>query len=142
MDLTLSFPTSPRERMCGIVHIPRMIDKARAFRKNAMGEYIYPCPLDKMILNFLRTDPVEFCQYVVDHDRGQIEGWVAEKSMARSESEKEFLNRQILERAPDSEDRWKYFYEIRDKIDPSRTDITTWVDLIDLEEGRLQPKAS
>ena len=28
------------------------------------------------------------------------------------------------------------------KIDPSRTDIDTWADLIDLEEGRLPPKKS
>mgnify|MGYP003305351753 CR=1 FL=1 len=35
-----------------------------------------------------------------------------------------------------------YFNEIRNKIDPSRSDITTWVDLLDLEEGRLSSKTS
>jgi hypothetical protein len=44
-----------------------------------------------------------------------------------------------LERQPDSENRWERFYELRDKIDSSRKDVTTWVDLIDLEEGRLNP---
>ena len=57
-------------------------------------------------------------------------------------SELDFINEQILERKPDSEDRLKYFNEIRDKIDPSRSDVTTWVDLLDLEEGRLPPKKS
>ena len=52
----------------------------------------------------------------------------------------EFINDQILKRRPDSEDRLKYFYQTRDRIDPSRTDINTWVDLLDLEEGRLPKK--
>ena len=29
---------------------------------------------------------------------------------------------------------------IRNKIDPSRLDVTTWVDLLDLEEGRSPKK--
>lgn len=125
-----------------MVHVPRMIDKALAYKENALGEYIYPCPLDKMILNFIRTDPEEFAQFVWTHDEAQINGWLEEKGKNRSEKEKDFINEQIMGRSPDSEDRWNYFNEIRDKIDPSRTDINTWVDLIDLEEGRLQPKAS
>ncbi len=51
----------------------------------------------------------------------------------------ESVNRQILERKPDSEDRWKRFYELRDNIDSSRKDVVTWVGLIDLEEGRPMP---
>jgi hypothetical protein len=30
--------------------------------------------------------------------------------------------------------------EISDKINPSKEDINTWVDLMDLEEGRLPSK--
>ena len=60
-----------------------------------------------------------------------------EKSQNRTDSEKQFINRQILERKPDSDDRMKYFMEVRDKINPSRTDVSTWVGLLDLEEGRL-----
>ena len=54
----------------------------------------------------------------------------------------DLINEQILQRKPDSEDRLNYFDEIRNKIDPSRSDVTTWVELLDLEEGRLPPKTS
>ena len=66
------------------------------------------------------------------------------KKLIESKSSKEldFINEQILQRKPDSEDRLNYFNEIRNKIDPSRSDITTWVDLLDLEEGRLSSKPS
>ena len=46
------------------------------------------------------------------------------------------MNETILNRQPDNPEKWQKFYEIRDRLDPSRKDVTTWVDLIDLEEGR------
>ena len=52
------------------------------------------------------------------------------------------INKTILEKKPDSEDRLKYYNKTRDKIDPLRSDLTTWVDLMDLEEGRFPPKVS
>ena len=52
------------------------------------------------------------------------------------------INKIILEKKPDSEDRLKYYNKTRDEIDPSRSDLTTWVDLMDLEEGRFPPKVS
>ena len=142
MNLKNTFPRSPREKMQGLVHIPRMIDKANAFKGNTLGEYIYPCPLDKIILNFIRVTPEEFAQFVTTHDESQVDDWIKEKCQNRSDKEKNFINQQILGRSPDGDDRWAYFYEIRNKIDPSRTDISTWVDLIDLEEGHLPGRAS
>lgn len=141
MDLRNSYPRSPREKIQGLVHIPRMIDKAQAFKNKTLGEYIYPCPLDKIILNFIRTSPEEFTQFVTSQNENHVDEWVNEKCQNRSDKEKDFINQQILGRSPDGEERWAYFYEILNKIDPSRTDITTWVALIDLEEGHLPPKS-
>ena len=42
--------------------LPRMIDKARAYNSKTLGEYIFPCPLDKIILEFLNTDYEEIIQ--------------------------------------------------------------------------------
>lgn len=128
--------------MHGLAHIPRMIDKARAHKAKTLGEYIYPCPLDKIILNFIRADAEEFANFVSKHDDTQILDWIKEKCQNRDEKEKGFINQQILGRSPDGKERWDYFNEIRNKIDPTRTDITTWVDLIDLEEGRHLPRVS
>ena len=142
MDLRNSYHRSPRETIQGLVHIPRMIDKSYAHLNNTLGEYIYPCPLDKIILNFIRTDPDDFARFVTTHNENEVDGWIKAKCQNRNEKEKSFINQQILGRSPDGEDRWAYFHEIRNKIDPSRTDITTWVALIDLEEGHLPPKSN
>ena len=72
----------------------------------------------------------------------EIGSWAENIAKSKSPNEISFINEQILGRKPDSEDRLQYFNEIRDKIDPSRLDVTTWVDLLDLEEGRLPPKNS
>jgi hypothetical protein len=105
-----------------------------------MPDYIYPCPLDKIILNFLHIDSDVFTIKVVDCGDDEISAWSQEILKDKNATEIDLINEQILERRPDSEDRLKYFREIRNKINPSREDINTWVDLIDLEEGRLQPK--
>jgi len=34
----------------------------------------------------------------------------------------------------------EYFNKLRDAVDPSRTDLTSWADLQDLEEGRTVSK--
>jgi len=56
LNLNVAVPRSSKDTLAGLAHLPRMIDKARALRNNTLGEYIYPCPLDWHVLNFLATD--------------------------------------------------------------------------------------
>ena len=142
MDLSKAFPRSPKQEMAGLVHLPRIIDKGRAYKENKLADYIFPCPLDKIILNFLKVDTEVFANMTRDKKDAEINDWAKEQTKSKSQSDFDFINKQILERRPDSEDRLDYFNDLRNKIDPSRTDIDTWVDLIDLEEGRLPPKRS
>ncbi len=137
MDLSREFPRSPKQKIAGLVQLGRMIDKGRAYKEKRLADYIYPCPLDKIILNFLRIDSDKFAKMVVDKNDDEISIWAEELTKSKSSREISFINKQILDRKPDSQDRLQYFNEIRDKIDPSRTDIITWVDLLDLEEGRV-----
>ena len=128
--------------MAGLVHLSRMIDKGRAFKQKSLAEYIYPCPLDKIILNFLNIKANKFALMTIKKKDEEICAWANELIKSKSSKELNSINEQILQRKPDSEDRLNYFNEIRNKIDPSRSDITTWVDLLDLEEGRLSSKPS
>lgn len=139
MDLSQTFPRSPKDKISGLVHLPRMIDKAHASQQNTLGEYIFPCPLDKIILDFLGIDAGEWIHLVDSLNEEQLTLWVDNRCSSHHSNAIESINRKILERQPDSEDRWKRFYELRNKIDSSRKDITTWVGLIDLEEGRSLP---
>ena len=49
-------------------------------------------------------------------------------------------NEMMLTRGPSTPDKQKYFNKLRDAVDPTRTDLTAWSDLQDLEEGRTVPK--
>jgi hypothetical protein len=46
MDLTKQYPRSPYEKVGGYMMLGKTSDKARAKHQNALGEYIYDCPLD------------------------------------------------------------------------------------------------
>jgi uncharacterized protein DUF5069 len=137
MNLIQESPRSPKEKIADLAHIPRMIDKARAAQQNTLGEYIYPCPLDKIMLEFLEVDSDTFQKKACRGTEEAISTWVRSQCKNRSLEDKHTVNNKILKSQPDNPEKLKTFHEIRDGIDPSRTDLTTWVELIDLEEGRL-----
>ncbi len=137
MDLTKTFPRSPKKKALGLVHIPRMIDKSKAYQAQKLGEYIFPCPLDEMILKFLEIDFETFAQEAYNKEETDFFTWIENSCLSRNIKEKEALNLEILQKKPDTEEKHRKFVELRDKVAPSRTDIDTWVDLIDLEENRL-----
>jgi hypothetical protein len=140
MDLSRVYPRSPKVKMAGLVRLGRMIDKARAFRGNKMADYIHPCSLDKVILGFMRIDSETFAIRAMNYADNKIDAWCQEILKNKKIEEFNFINDEILELKPNSKDRLKYFHEVRNKIDPLRQDINTWVDLLDLEEGHLLPK--
>tara|TARA_B100001123_G_scaffold90009_1_gene103533 strand:+ start:674 stop:1102 length:429 start_codon:yes stop_codon:yes gene_type:complete len=142
MDLSKVFPRSPKQKMAGLVHLGRMIDKARAFKEKKLADYIYPCPLDRIILNFLCVEADTFANITVKKKDEEISNWVKELIKSKTPKDLVLINKIILEKKPNFEDRLQYYNKIRDKIDPSRSDVTTWVDLMDLEEGRFPPKVS
>ena len=137
LDLAKTFPRSPREKIAGLVHLPRMIDKARALENGSIGEYIYPCPLDERLLTFLCIKSDKFTEAIITIEDQNILKWTETVCARRTDGEKEKFNKKFLAKKPNNEKSWEKFYRIRDRIDPSRTDIQTWTDLIDLEEGRL-----
>ncbi len=140
MDLTQSFPRSPKNKLSGLVMVPRMLDKARAYNANTLGEYIFPCPLDKIILEYMGTDDEKIIRLVQKLGDKEIGLWIDKQCSNRSQVEKDRINNKILERKPDTQESLDYFTKIRDQIDPTHTDIVTWVDLLDLDENRIPPK--
>ena len=140
MDLTQSFPRSPKIKMSGLVMVPRMIDKARAYNAKTLGEYIFPCPLDKIILEFLNIDHEEIIHLAQKLTDEEIVLWIKERCLNRSEKDKEQINQKILARKPNTQESLNRFKKLRNEINPTRTDITTWVDLLELDENRIPPQ--
>ncbi|MGH7273867.1 MAG: DUF5069 domain-containing protein [Nitrospiria bacterium] len=141
LDLSKEYPRSPREKLGGYVHLARMIDKARAKATGTLGEYIYPCPLDQLLLELLNISNEAFYEAVKERDDGEILDWLKMNGEHRSPEEVKNWNQAFLSRKPQSEEGMRHFLEIQNKFAPHRTDITTWVDLLDLEEGRAQEGA-
>ncbi len=142
MDLTKSYPRSVRERLAGVVMLARTLDKARAHIKNALGEYRYDCPMDKKVFDFFGIHADEFARRAGELSDADFEKWVEQEFvMKKSREEIARFNEVFLRHAPDrGSDGEKYFIELRNSIDPTRTDIVTWPDLLDLDEHRDVPR--
>ncbi|RMH37588.1 MAG: DUF5069 domain-containing protein [Nitrospirae bacterium] len=139
MDLRVDYPRSMRDRLGGYVHLARMIDKCRAKLAGTLGEYRYPCPLDQRLLEFLGVSAEQFLHAVDGRSDDDMVTWLAHHAKPHTPEEIESWNDMMLHLGPDSDEKWAFFRQVRDSIDPTRTDITTWADLLDLEEHRPVP---
>jgi hypothetical protein len=130
-----------RVKMEGYVHLARMIDKCRAVLAGTEGEYIYPCPMDERLMEFAGITSRQFTAAVKANptDDG-VAAWFRQTAKPRSQTELEDWNQKLLLRGPSSLESLERFKKYRDAVDPSRTDLTAWSDLQDLEEGRTVPR--
>jgi hypothetical protein len=130
-----------KDKLAGYVHLARMIDKCRAVLAGTEGEYIYPCPMDERLLEFAGITSDQFTAAVKAHptDEGMA-AWFQQTAKPHSPAELEQWNEALLRRGPSSPESAERFNKYRDAIDPSRTDLTAWSDLQDLEEGRPVPR--
>jgi hypothetical protein len=141
MDLRTGFPHSMRVKMAGYVHLARMIDKCRAVLAGTEGEYIYPCPMDDRLMEFADITADQFTAAVKANPSDEaVVKWFTRTAKWHPPAELEAWNRMMLNRGPNAPAKQEYFNKLRDAVDPSRTDLTSWADLQDLEEGRAVPK--
>jgi hypothetical protein len=141
MDLRTGFPRSMRYEMEGYVHLARMIDKCRAVLAKTEGEYIYPCPMDDRLMEFAGITADQFTAAVKANPSDEVVAtWFTQTAKAHPPTEVEAWNQMMLNRGPSTAKKQESFNKLRDAVDPSRTDLTSWADLQDLEEGRTVPK--
>lgn len=139
MDLRHQYPRSIRERLGGYVHLGRMIDKCRALQAGMQGDYVYPCPLDERLLQFAGISSEAFAREVRSKTDQDMVDWFQINARPHTPPEIEAWNEMMLTTGPDSEEKWAYFKKTRDAINPRRTDIIAWADLLDLDENRIVP---
>ena len=140
LDLTKRYPRSPREKLGGYAHLARMIDKARAKGAGTLGEYIYPCPLDQLLLEFLGVDADAFMNTAKERDDQGILEWFQHNAKIHTGEQIDAWSKVFLSRTPQNEESRQRFLKTRARVAPNRTDITGWIDLLDLEEGRQVPQ--
>jgi len=138
MDLTKRFPRGPRERMAGIAMLPRTIDKARAAAAGTLGDYIYDCPMDRQLFAALGVDGAAFldaASHAADDDA--LLAWLRARAALPAGDALREHNAAIDAWAPKSKKGREHFLEARQRVAPGRTDIETWTELLDVEEGRI-----
>lgn len=142
MDLRTRYPRSMRTTLAGWVHLARMIDKCRATLAGTEGDYIYPCPMDERLMEFAGITSEQFTTAVKSNATDQgVADWFLRTAKPHEPAVLAAWNRQLLSRGPGSPESAARFKQYLDAVDPSRTDITAWADLQDLEEGRPVPRA-
>ncbi|RKU08350.1 hypothetical protein C6501_16610 [Candidatus Poribacteria bacterium] len=136
VDLTTRPPRSARARdVAGICGAARMADKARAERAGKIGDYKYGdiSGQDVRILTFLGISANDFQEAAVNNPNDiEISEWVQEHCDKPLE-EIDAFNHAMVNRGPDETSRER-FEARRQEVDPTRTDITTWVALQDLDD--------
>jgi hypothetical protein len=140
MDLTTTPPRSVKETMLGIVQLARTIDKAKAVANGRVGEYRYDCPMDEGLFEYLGMNAKEFLNIVkTAKDDAGIEAYAKTFVDKKDPRNIEAFNKKWLSTVPTGESL-KHFDEMRAKIAPDRTDVVSWADLLDLDEGRTVPR--
>jgi hypothetical protein len=140
MDLTKNYPRSPHEKMLDMFSLPRVIDKAAAFNEGTLGEYDYDCPHDKPVLEFLGVDGATFAKKVGElKSDSAIADWIKRDTAYGKKSPQDLatFNEGRLKWGPAPGSPGEAFFtQLRDKVAPGRSDITTWFDVLDADEKR------
>ena len=134
-------PRSPREKLAGYYHLPRFIDKTRAYLAGQLPpEYQnnFTKGFDARFLQFTGIQAEDFIRAVAELKEDEaIAKWVQEHARPHTETELEAWNEEFRNLTPRDPER---IVRMREAAGAAhRTDVTTYFDLIDLDEGREVP---
>ncbi len=137
-DLTQRPPRSPRVRLGGYVLLPRILDKARASLSGTLGEYRYTGQgMDRHFLGFVGLDYESLTREVAKGGGdGELLAWIqANSKPQRQPWEIAAWSEYHLRRTPDSDhETLTEFAASVKRFTPTREDINTWFDLLDLDD--------
>lgn len=135
-NLTQHPPRSPRVRLGGFVHLPRLLDKARASAAGQAGDYVYACPLDGRFFSFTGIDPDAFLGAVREgrSDTGML-AWVLEQGRPpRAPHEIAAWSHWLDGLAVGDVRRHRTFADEIERLAPERADIITYFERLDLDD--------
>lgn len=140
------YPRSPKIRLGNIAHLGRIIDKIRLRHAGQIQDYNYlTVGFDRYLLDFLKLDGSTFEQRVRDGGTDtEILDWVRAHMGSRSPEELAQWNQRIETSGPiDEAGKARFQQRLKDVAQkrgvPVSTlpPITTWADMIELDEDRL-----
>ena len=142
MDLTQAYPRSPYEQLDGLTWLPRMIDKARAHVAGTVGEYSYPCGMDRAALDFYGVS----AEAILDLIRAEasdeaIARYVRAHMFPRSTDELEAFRFGLLFAPPQEDEHCALLEQLRSEMGPKGRTIRTFAEAIAIDENWPIPKS-
>ena len=140
------YPRSPKVQLGGIAHLGRIIDKIRLRHAGQIQDYNYlTVGFDRYLLDFLELDDSAFEQRVLDGGTDkELLDWVRAHMKNRSQEELDQWNQRIETSGPIDEAGTARFQQRLEAVATKRgvpistlPQITTWTDMIELDEDRL-----
>lgn len=140
LDLTKTFPRSPRETLAGYVIAGRTLDKCRAVVAGIEGEYHFDCPLDGQFLGFTGIEAGAFKKFVATGATdAEVADWITVHSNVKDRAEIVQWNNKLRHTRPcEMSLELQLFLEdyIPQFIRKNRP-VYVWFDVYDIEEQRI-----
>lgn len=142
-----SYPRSPKALLGGIAHLARFIDKIRLRNAGLIPDYNYiTVGFDKHLIDFLKIDPKAFEAKVLAGGTDQdFLDWVHAHGEPRTPEEIAQWNDMLLSSRPKDDAARQRFQGRLEEIAAKRgvpvsslPPVSTWADVIELDEGRMQ----
>ena len=141
-----TYPRSPKVLLDGIAHLGRFIDKIRLRHEGQIQDYNYiTVGFDKYLVDFLQIDPKAFEQLVLAGGTDEeLLAWVRGNSRKPSEEEISQWSQGLLSSGPKDDAARQRFQGRLQEVATKRgvavgslPPVSTWADVIELDEGRL-----
>lgn len=140
LDLSSTFPRSPRAKLAGFVIAGRTLDKCRATLAETAGEYHFDCPLDRQFFDFAGIDANAFKTFVATGATdGEVAQWIQDHtSVSNAQSIIQWNNKLRYTRPVDMPVELQAFLEkYIDEWIPRNRIVNYWFDVYDIEEQRI-----
>jgi len=140
------YPRSPKVLLVGIAHLGRLIDKIRLRHVGQIQDYNYlTVGFDQYLIDFLGIDAQAFEQRVLAGGTDdELLAWVQTHGLPNTPDRIEQWSRLLLASKPkDEEAKQRYQGRLQDIAMKRGVSVsalpsaTTWVDAIELDEGRM-----
>lgn len=141
-----TYPRSPKLLLGGIAHLGRFIDKIRLRHAGQIQDYNYiTVGFDKHLIAFLGIDAKAFEQRVLAGGTDEeLLAWVQTDGKPISEAEIRLFSRNLLKSEPKDDAARQRFQARLQEVAAKRgvtvsslPPVSTWADVIELDEGRL-----
>lgn len=141
-----NYPRSPKALLGGIAHLGRFIDKIRLRNEGKIQDYNYiTVGFDKYLVDFLLIDPKAFEQQVLAGGTDdELLAWVKANSRKPSDQEIAQWSQGLLSSGPKDDAAHQRFQGRLQEVATKRAvavsslpAVSTWADVIEIDEGRL-----